>query len=506
MVVLNYGAHKAAALGLIAGASGVTVLLFRDLKDFLDVSPVALVLWWVRTWDGLVGMWLRRGLVLSLGGAGTRPWVAGGCGAVAAVAVAWSRAAAAKAEAEEAAAFGAAVRGVPKAEAEAPAVEAVEVKGAAETVEAESAKPPLRSVRKGLARLTGLHGVVSGKAKRSRVASDAAEEQLVIAGRWPYHEASGLEATAGYCGCLTAGQQRALAEVLTRTEALHCERHLAPHGETVETLALRFLRARGFDVAKASAMLAADVSWRDSVCDLARLRLAAPEAVAGLRESAPPDALSRCFPMWIEGCDGQGRPVFYKPFASWKLDELVHKHGATPASLVAYLTYAQDRCFHFALGRASLRAERAIEQVVVVLDARDLRWAWGLKSRDGVKITRAMVKLDADHYPERLGSLYIINAGKVFSKGWALISKVVDSKTKKKIHILNGPEDYVPALRAAIGEDMLAKEYGGRGVARTTRSFYDPITANRRRSSFYSGTPRAQGAAPCFDDDGPAAA
>ena len=146
-----------------------------------------------------------------------------------------------------------------------------------------------------------------------------------------------------------------------------------------------------------------------------------------------------------------------------------------------------------------------------MLDALRLRWAWGLPSRDGVRITRAMVRLDEAHYPERLGALYILNAGKVFARGWRLIRGLVDEKTRAKIHILDGPEDYVPVLKAAIGEDMLAEEcgaassdggafsrnsrradpvtlgrYGGRGLAKRDGTFFDPITKKQRRSETYA--------------------
>lgn len=448
----------------------------NQLRELLDVRPVDLVFWVLGNFEREIAAafgLLRRA---------TASWSVELWGAAAAAAVLAAAAgvvARRPAAAGDDADYAAAARPVAAAE---PAAAAPDRAGGAPP---ERRATPLRRVRKGLARATGKRGFLSGKRADAAAAPAPERAELVVAGRLPYHEASGLERAPGYVGCLDATQADALARLLERCRGLDLARHVAPRGETVEQLALRFLRARRFSVDRAAAMLAADVAWRQDVCQLEALRAAEPEAVAGLGDaSRSTDALARLFPMWIEGTDTQGRPVFYKPFASWRLDELVNRHGATPATLCAYLTYAQDRAFHVALGNAS--RERSVEQVVVVLDALRLRWAWGLPSRDGVRITRAMVRLDEAHYPERLGALYILNAGKVFARGWRLIRGLVDEKTRAKIHILDGPEDYVPVLKAAIGEDNLAEEYGGRGLAKRDGTFFDPITKKQRRSETYA--------------------
>ncbi|KAK3289461.1 hypothetical protein CYMTET_3111 [Cymbomonas tetramitiformis] len=297
-----------------------------------------------------------------------------------------------------------------------------------------------------------------------RAADQGAEGQLVnnntIEDPMKYHLQSPLNERKGYVFNLTPKQLEALTELKARAAALglELERWLVPAGETVDQLALRFLRARGFRLDRALDLLRRDVEWRRNTARLEDLRQLAPEVAAGV-DSA--DSLAKHFATWVQGVDHQGRPVVYKPFGGWRLDELVAKHGATPESLALYLTWATDRVMHNALGEASRTAGCSVEQVVVVLDAAGLRWAWGLSSMQGIALTREMVRLDAEHYPERLGQLFIINVNSVFARGFALVSRILDPVTRDKIRILGTKDVWLPALKEAIGEEQLAEEYGG---------------------------------------------
>lgn len=47
-----------------------------------------------------------------------------------------------------------------------------------------------------------------------------------------------------------------------------------------------------------------------------------------------------------------------------------------------------------------------------------------------------MAITDSDHYPERLGTMIIINAPSVLSFAWRIIQGFLDAVTKEKINIL----------------------------------------------------------------------
>ncbi len=47
-----------------------------------------------------------------------------------------------------------------------------------------------------------------------------------------------------------------------------------------------------------------------------------------------------------------------------------------------------------------------------------------------------MATTDSDHYPERLGTMVIVNAPAMLSFAWRIIQGFLDPVTKEKINIL----------------------------------------------------------------------
>ena len=64
---------------------------------------------------------------------------------------------------------------------------------------------------------------------------------------------------------------------------------------------------------------------------------------------------------------------------------------------------------------ASQKRGRLVQQMVVIMDLKGLSFKPDSAAMNAFKDT---MKMDQDHYPERLGDLFIINAPWVFSGLW----------------------------------------------------------------------------------------
>jgi hypothetical protein len=70
-----------------------------------------------------------------------------------------------------------------------------------------------------------------------------------------------------------------------------------------------------------------------------------------------------------------------------------------------------------------------------------------------------------DHYPERSGSIFIINVPSWFSVIWNVVKPMVDDVTKAKIKILRyGTEGITKALTEKIAIENIPPEYGGKSM------------------------------------------
>ena len=72
-----------------------------------------------------------------------------------------------------------------------------------------------------------------------------------------------------------------------------------------------------------------------------------------------------------------------------------------------------------------------------------------------------MIRIDAAHYPETLGRMFLINVPIIFSVAWALIHPFLDERTQKKIEIISSEKAWKKRLRETIDPALLPEEYGG---------------------------------------------
>ena len=64
-----------------------------------------------------------------------------------------------------------------------------------------------------------------------------------------------------------------------------------------------------------------------------------------------------------------------------------------------------------------------------------------------------------NHYPERLGRIFVINAPFVFTAAWRMVQPLLDERTKNKIDILG--KNYLEEISEFIDIDQIEKPWGG---------------------------------------------
>lgn len=149
-----------------------------------------------------------------------------------------------------------------------------------------------------------------------------------------------------------------------------------------------------------------------------------------------------------------GRPVYIEHYGNIDLNAL-YKITSSERMLqnlvVEYEKVADPR-----LPACSRKAGKLLETCCTIMDMK------------GVGVTRVpsvygYVKqasaISQDHYPERLGKLYIINAPWGFSSVFSVVKGFLDPVTVSKIHVLGS--GYQKELLAQVPKENLPKSLGG---------------------------------------------
>lgn len=108
------------------------------------------------------------------------------------------------------------------------------------------------------------------------------------------------------------------------------------------------------------------------------------------------------------------------------------------------------------LDYCSLKYGKDISKLIVVFDL------YGLSSFPdlfAIDYVRRVLALDQAYYPERLETIYLVNAPWYFAAIYSLISPFLDPVTAKKVQILGS--DFLPILRQQIDDSVIPKDLGG---------------------------------------------
>lgn len=130
-------------------------------------------------------------------------------------------------------------------------------------------------------------------------------------------------------------------------------------------------------------------------------------------------------------------------------------------NLIRYHAWEAERAVQL-MHEESIRTGHNIETFVAVIDAAG--WNFGLATADAMTFVRSMASTDSDHYPERLGMMFVINAPYVLSAGWRLISSLLDEATNAKIRVCSSKDVWFDELLNVMTIDQIPKEYGGEAL------------------------------------------
>lgn len=237
-------------------------------------------------------------------------------------------------------------------------------------------------------------------------------------------------------------EERALGEL----RALLAERGVVDTVDRADLL--RFLRARKLNVSKAADFLQADLDWRrENGVDARRDEDA--EVVLG----CDPAQLQAVLPHCLKGTDKSGRPIIFKHFGA----------QCELRKLLAHTTLDKLQDYNWYINEQYSRRLRELgaDKWVVIIDAKG--WYPALADVFAFKVLKSMANTDSDHYPERLGSITVINAPMSISIVWKVVRAWLDEDTRVKVDIISsGDQKRARERLLSIADPSeLPLQYGG---------------------------------------------
>ncbi|KAF9883475.1 hypothetical protein FE257_003425 [Aspergillus nanangensis] len=215
-----------------------------------------------------------------------------------------------------------------------------------------------------------------------------------------------------------------------------------------DSLLLRFLRARKWDVKKALIMLISTIRWRllDVNVDGDIMKNGEHLAVKQTQSSDPAEKKKgeeflrqmRMGKSFLHGVDKQGRPICV-------IRVRLHRAGDQA-------TESLDRFTVYTIESARMMLAPPVETACIIFDMSD----FALANMDYHPV-KFMIKCFEANYPESLGVVLIHKAPWIFSGIWNIIKGWLDPVVAQKIHFTKNYDD----LQEFIAKDQIMKELEG---------------------------------------------
>ncbi|KAI3291228.1 hypothetical protein DTO002I6_6061 [Penicillium roqueforti] len=219
-------------------------------------------------------------------------------------------------------------------------------------------------------------------------------------------------------------------------------------GDNPDSLLLRFLRARKWDIKKALVMLISTMRWRllemhvddDIMFNGEALALKMSQGSDPIEKKKGEDFLTqiRLGKSFLHGVDRTGRPICV-------VRVRLHRAGDQENE-------GLERFTVYTIETARLLLAPPIETATVIFDMTD----FGMANMDYAPV-KFMIKCFEANYPESLGAVLIHKAPWIFSSIWGVIKGWLDPVVAAKIHFTKNRQD----LEQYIHPSQILKELEG---------------------------------------------
>jgi len=209
----------------------------------------------------------------------------------------------------------------------------------------------------------------------------------------------------------------------------------------------RFLRARSYDLEKATTMWMNNLAWK------AEFKV---DTILQDFYFEERDKFLTCYPQGYHKVDKLGRPIYVQLLGQVNVEEM--KRVTTEERMIKFHIQEYERCVKVILPICSRLAGRNIDSTFGIMDVKGV--GLGHLTGEVKRLMTIITKYDQDNYPEMLGRICIINAPTVFRWVWAVVKNMIDPRTQSKIEILG--TDYVPGLLKHVDVESLPDWLGGK--------------------------------------------